>query len=296
MSLIDIRHRQLHIAISSPTPTANNDKADRTVFFIHGSMASLEQWRFQIEAIKPLYRVISYDYFGCGNSPRLENSYESYSTEEHLADLLVVFDKFKTRQNFIVGHSFGSSQVCRLAKLRETEVHGCVLIAPAIFPDGGHPLFRLPELVLRWIQPYLSDTFMKMALHPTTREAKTPAHKELLEVAIARSNKNSMHVAKSFYRQIKFVKKEEVTSINGRIPFLIICGSADMITPMTMSKDFLTWLQERSGANQSSTKFEIVGPASHQVMEEQPEAVNEILREFLNECSNESTSLSLSSL
>ena len=246
-------------------------------------MASMEQWRFQIEALKSKYNIVAYDFFGCGNSPRLMDSWESYSTKEHLADLVEIFDRNKTRYNFIVGHSFGTSQTLRLARLRGSELHGCVLVAPALFPDGGHPIFHLPEFILNWIQPSLSQAFFKMGFHPTTREARTDAHRELLKVALARMNSNSMHVAKSFYRQVKFIKKDEVTAIDGRIPMIMICANEDLITPMAMALEMKTWLSLRENFAEP-VKIEVVGPASHQLMEEQPEAVNEIMMRFFESC------------
>ena len=46
-------------------------KAKGTVFFIHGSMARLSQFRDQIYYFqKKGYNVIAYDYFGMGRSPK----------------------------------------------------------------------------------------------------------------------------------------------------------------------------------------------------------------------------------
>jgi abhydrolase domain-containing protein 8 len=285
MTTIPVRHRQLHVSILD---APSGGIKDCTVFFIHGAMASLEQWRSQTAALNTKYRVVAYDYFGCGNSPRLADSYESYSTEEHLADLVALFDQTKTRHNILVGHSFGCSQVSRLAKARGSDLIGAVLVAPALFKDGGHPIFCLPEFILNWIQPALSKNFIHLALHPNTREAKTDQHKELMRVVEARSNSNSMHVAKSFYRQAKVAREDTVSAIDGRIPFLVICGSHDMLTPLHMAEQFIEWLQKRTNLTDSGkVELEIVGPAGHQVMEEQPDTVNELLLKFCNKCAKQ---------
>jgi pimeloyl-ACP methyl ester carboxylesterase len=279
MSLLPVRpNRSLYVVTSSPNLIEN---PEWTLFFVHGSMASSEQWRFQIDHFKKTFRIVAYDYFGCGNSPRPEDDWNAYSTEEHLADLLALFDQQKTAHNILIGHSFGASQVVRLAKERKAKVDGVVLVASAILPNGGHPIFFLPDFALRWLQPRLSKAFLKMALHPQTLEGKTAAQKELIRIATARSGSNSMRVAKSFYRQIKFMKEEEVRSLNGNLPVLVLCGSDDPLGTIPMAETLLSWLLLRDiKTEHGKASLEIVGPAAHQVMEEQPQQVNAILSSF----------------
>ena len=45
--------------------------ADKIVFFVHGSCASMLQWRAQIEALADGgHSVVAFDCFGCGRSPK----------------------------------------------------------------------------------------------------------------------------------------------------------------------------------------------------------------------------------
>ena len=109
--------------------------------------------------------------------------------QELFLDLLEVYHRYKGRRNLLVGHSFGSSQVKRLAAHVEaaeaaearalarqqrheqqhqqapgrpppgaSEILGLVLLASAYHvPDGGNPIFQLPLPVLSFIKPVISQ-------------------------------------------------------------------------------------------------------------------------------------------
>ena len=136
------------------TVNIREDCADpsTSLFFVHGSMASQEQWRFQIKFFSSKYRIVSYDFYGCGSSPK-PDLWDEYSTEKHLQDLIEIFDENKTTRNFLIGHSFGASLCLMLASQRK-EINGLVLIAPALFEDGGHPIFRLQQTFVAEILCY----------------------------------------------------------------------------------------------------------------------------------------------
>ncbi|KAH9257043.1 hypothetical protein BASA81_004864 [Batrachochytrium salamandrivorans] len=279
--LVNIRHRQLYVRHSI---NSSPEFPNTTIFFVHGAMASMENYRFQFAKFEALFEhVVAYDYFGCGMSPKLEDSWESYSTEQHSLDLAFVFHKYKSNRNILVGHSFGTNQVLRLCMDPETlgEITGVVLLAPAIFPDGGHWIFRLPEWFLSWIQPKLSESFAERAFHANTREAKTEEHAELLRYALQRAGSNNVHVFKSFYNQIKFIKQTEVEQrVPGPIPIELVVGSADLLTPMDMALRMKQWLDARIGTSTMACDIRVVDLSAHQLMEEQPEQVNQLIETF----------------
>jgi hypothetical protein len=64
-------------------------------------------------------------------------------------------------------------------------------------PDGGHPLFRLPLIVLNWIQPWLTSQFAGYAFHEDCPPDKIAKSSE-------ESGGNPMHVCQAFYRQFKW--------------------------------------------------------------------------------------------
>ncbi|KAM3571719.1 hypothetical protein VYU27_006254 [Nannochloropsis oceanica] len=89
-----------------------------TVFLIHGAMATWRQFMRLLPSLSRYFRVVCFDAYGCGESPKpagVDGS--AFSTDELFEDLKEVYDRFKGKGgNILVGHSFGSSQVMRLAE------------------------------------------------------------------------------------------------------------------------------------------------------------------------------------
>jgi len=125
----------------------------------------------------------------------------AFSTEELFEDLIEIYERFKGKGgNVLVGHSFGSSQVIRLAESLQrreggqpqhthdagagagevrgamyppfssfssssSSLLGLVLLASAYHvPDGGNPIFTLPLPVLNLMKPIISQVFKSKAI------------------------------------------------------------------------------------------------------------------------------------
>ena len=130
---------------------------------MHGSMATMQQFEAQIADLHGggNCRIVAYDAYGCGASPR-PYDFGAYSQENSMLDLIAVFDRYKGMharglahaphthpgllnltadlaghtgtKNLLVGHSYGASQVVRLALARREDVHGAVLIGAGFAP------------------------------------------------------------------------------------------------------------------------------------------------------------------
>jgi pimeloyl-ACP methyl ester carboxylesterase len=102
------------------------DSFDTTVFFLHGACARAGQWDAQMRNMGLEMRVVAYDALGCGGSAK-PASWSAYSTPELLDDAAAVFEKYKSKRNVIVGHSFGSSLAIQLAARLEASAPGAVV-------------------------------------------------------------------------------------------------------------------------------------------------------------------------
>jgi pimeloyl-ACP methyl ester carboxylesterase len=159
------------------------EKEPVTIFLIHGAMASWQQFRLIIPRLSEHFHVVSFDAYGCGDSPKPKHDESAFATEELFEDLLEIYLRYKGPQNLLVGHSFGSSQIMRLAHyLQQSEAFhthtrtypnppppsdllGLVLLASAYHvPDGGNPVFNLPLPVLNLIKPMISQVFKSKAI------------------------------------------------------------------------------------------------------------------------------------
>eukprot|EP00427_Karlodinium_veneficum_P004857 CAMPEP_0169161516 /NCGR_PEP_ID=MMETSP1015-20121227/57089_1 /TAXON_ID=342587 /ORGANISM="Karlodinium micrum, Strain CCMP2283" /LENGTH=248 /DNA_ID=CAMNT_0009233383 /DNA_START=69 /DNA_END=812 /DNA_ORIENTATION=- len=194
-------------------------------------------------------------------------------------------DGSRSTPSILVGHSFGASLVTQLdAETRSAlanDIFECsdsndsaLLPAPSALClmstgdgeglGGGLAVFYLPEFGLRMLQPTMTSAFAKSALHPGTKET---VQRESLAVSEA----NEMHVCKAFYRQIQW---RDPAAAKGAGPALCIHGDSDGVIPLEQGR--------RVASQFDQAAFHVVERASHQVMEEQPEATVDLLGRLID--------------
>lgn len=267
---------------------------DHVVVFVHGSAASLLQWSAQLAEVSQSCRTVAYDWYGCGRSPKPRDWY-AYSAREHFLDLRAVVARYGAStagRTTLVCHSAGCSMALRLAAEHvfftecgavtpSSPLDSLVLLSPpASLPSRLSPslgLFYLPTAVLDRLQPTLTASFSALALHPATLEGRTEEHRALCELTTQASNANPMHMCRAYYRQLSLPSASAVGAV--ACPVLLACGEHDLITPAETHADALRALLTSA----ETPEVERVRHASHQLMQEQPAAVNELLRHWLEE-------------
>mmetsp|Transcript_22757 Transcript_22757/g.65591 ORF Transcript_22757/g.65591 Transcript_22757/m.65591 type:complete len:314 (+) Transcript_22757:99-1040(+) len=250
-------------------------------FLVHGSCASMVQWLRQAEMLATRHNVVAFDFFGCGRSPKPEG-WSIYSCEELYRDLEAVVKRFgadeKDGGNVVVAHSMGCSLALRLAsESSRVPLRALVLLAGfAEIPAACKgPLFYLPVSVLDLLQPRLSSGFESIALHEKTRSSSSAEHLEVLSLARATNNSNPMHMCKAYYRQLSMPSKEQLAQITA--PVLLLHGEGDGLVDPSSSAQVAALLPKSAKLQQ-----EAIADASHQLMQEQPDAVNTAIAAFLD--------------
>ncbi|CAK0738607.1 hypothetical protein CVIRNUC_001067 [Coccomyxa viridis] len=280
MGLVEIRPgRRIWVEthqVSEKTP------AETLVIFMHGSCARLEQYAAQVQ---PLLHAgcdtLAFDYLGCGRSEK-PNQYLAYAAHELYADLQAVFDRHAQdyEKVVLVGHSYGCYLVTRLASAAAANGKvAAVLLIGAGYPVPGYErlrwIFYLPLFVLAWLQPYLTDQFIKLAFHPETFRTD-PA---LIKKERAWSNQNPPYMFRAFHLQalslFRSAKEYDSWLRAIRAPVLAVAGDKDRLTPMALGKMVIEKVSK-------GRCCEIL-LGGHQVHEEQPAAVNRELLGFLKE-------------
>lgn len=255
------------------------------------------------------YNIITFDALGCGESDKpidpilFGDSF--YTTENLLLDAAAVLEFAGTENTVIISHSFGTTLAARLVQtpVGAKKIKSVVLMGTALtVPDGGHPIFKLPVFVLQWIQPQLSEGFIKVAFSPKTS-------KELKDKILSQSNHNDMKVCRSFYRNFKWAKESDWLALRP-LPLLILHGEDDLLTPIAGAQALFDThfhgidthfhgnshdqvndsTNDSTGTNNTSTSnktnnktFVIVPDAGHQLMQEKPEACSEAIVTFLKQ-------------
>lgn len=159
-----------------------------TIFFFHGSCASLVQWKSQLDHMSQIASVIACDMYGCGRSPKPDN-WESYSSRSLVLDLEALIRRFGSTEGkqVIVGHSAAAGfalQMAANAAMHAGEsptlslhISGIVTVSALVSIPSAIMIFRLPLCLLKRMQPTLNRGFVAGALHSQTRAASTDEHK-----------------------------------------------------------------------------------------------------------------------
>lgn len=279
--LIEIRPgRKIRLFISQPQGIPESDQM--TIFFYHGSMATYKQYESLINHFKDKYRVVAYDALGCGHSEKPVDDWfgsESlYSVNNLLLDAVEVFQRYATKRNILIGHSFGTTMVARiiqhLAKASaalDTIICGAILLGTADHMSISRTnIFLLPVWILELIHPWLSSGFADRAFSP----AVDP---EIKKQAMQFSGTNKMHVVRSFYTNIQWADADIWNALIST-PTLILQGVDDKITSMEKAQR----LFDEYLCKNPKSAMEKLADVGHQVMQEKPSLVISHIETFIS--------------
>ncbi|NNE78392.1 MAG: alpha/beta hydrolase [Pricia sp.] len=154
-------------------------KGDQTLMFAHGFGCDQAMWRFITPAFEEDYKIVLFDYVGCGKSEISEYTEERYgSLYGYALDILEICHELNLENVILVGHSV-SSIIGMLASIREPDLfRSLILICPSpcyINKPGYYGGFEEKDLIglmevmennyVGW-SSYLAPVVMKNAERP----------------------------------------------------------------------------------------------------------------------------------
>lgn len=239
----------------------DRNENDTCIFFIHGAGGRADQWKNQIEFLRKNYAVIAFDLIGHGNSPKPATDYGFQQIADEVEN---IFYQYKKQQNVVIAHSYGVALALHLA-LQNDEIQKLILIGAATpMPLEKFGLWNLPPFMLEILRPLFSQDFAKKAFHSETDP-------DLVKKERGISDQNPMYMMKQLIKGMAEIPAMDLSKIH--IPVLIIQGAADGLTPIDGANELCEQLK--------SSKLVIVEKASHLVMIEQPNEVNQLIEQFI---------------
>jgi abhydrolase domain-containing protein 8 len=238
--------------------------SDKFIFFIHGAGGRADQWHHQINALKDKYTIVAFDLLGHGKSPKPK---AGYTFSELMGDVEKIYTKYKRENNIVIAHSYGVAFALQLALKNEHKIQKLILIGankPRSITRVG--LWNLPVFILEWLRPVFSNGFAKNAFH-------SDSDPDFINRERVTSDQNPMGVMKALMKGMKEIPSMNVNDIT--IPVLIINGETDGLTPVEGAKLL--------AAEIPHAELKIIERAAHLVMMEQPEIVNKIIANFINQ-------------
>lgn len=257
-TLTRFQERRVVVAAGDGVPLVVREYGRRdagvTVVLVHGHCLRSESWtavRDNLLRDEPGVRVVCYDHRGHGESGKAGR--ESYTLEQLGADLGVVLDAVvPSGPVVLVGHSMGGMTVLTYVGQNRHEVGtrivgvGLVATAASGLADAGfgrllrHPIVAGFQAAVRRA-PRVMQQVKKAACRvfaPVVRVAEFGNRKvdpRMLALAYAMHNETSIVTMASFLSAFMTYDRTDVLSALSGIPTVVLCGSADSMTPSSHS-------------------------------------------------------------
>ncbi|WP_431968860.1 alpha/beta fold hydrolase [Nocardia sp. bgisy134] len=282
--------------------------ADLTVVLLHGHCLHTGSWAYVRDALLRRYecaRVVCYDHRGHGVSDAA--SHRTYNIEQLGDDLRHVLDVVApTGPVVLVGHSMGGmtalTYAARYPHQIGTRIVGVALIATAaggVADAGFGRLLRNPALSLFQAAVRRAPNTMHHAklvaskvFAPLIRTAEFGDRRvspRVLALAGAMHNQTSIVTMASFLSSFAAFDQTEALAVLSKIPTLVLCGSADLITPPSHSVAMAAAVEY--------SDLVLLDGAGHSVILEQPrpvaDAIDRLLTRAEGACRSEAPHLEL---
>lgn len=238
--------------------TANHLAAAGTLLFIHGSGASMEAWRFQMDELPPGFQGLAIDLPGHGLSPG-----PALDRVNDLAEVIIelVRQLELPRPLILAGHSLGAAISLQVAG-RDSE-----LLDGLILAGGGARMRVLPSFLEGLAAGSADPVFFRLAFAPQ-------ADPGLVDEEL---NRYAEATADLLFHDFTACNEFDVTDLLASVasPALLIVGEHDRLTPPKYSR----FLQEKLG----SAQLVVIPDAGHIPMLEKPGLVNQAIHQFVTQ-------------
>lgn len=244
----------LRVEVEECDPTAG--APDLTVVFVHGYALSMDSWHFQRAAYRGRVRAVFYDQRSHGRSGR---STPGHATIEQLGrDLLTVLDTVvRDGPVVLVGHSMGGMTIIALAEehpeLFGERVVGVGLVSTTagglqpsrmvvpVLPAsvGGQVSLRLVAALGRSHRTVdglrrLGHSVALVATDDLAFGDDVPA--SYVEFVDRMLSATPFEVVAEFFPTFSALDKFDAVAALAHVPTRIICGTADKLTPVSLSR------------------------------------------------------------
>jgi len=246
------------------------------VVLLHGFACGKRMWLHQIRALKPRFRVITYDQRGHGLTDA-PSAAQRFSASLLARDLVGVLDALNIERAAIVGFSLGGGPALALAASKPERVSRLVL---ADVGAGADDPIKLESMARRW-----GDLIGRGAVDELVCEM---LRSELFKIYARRNSRRRNHMAAliratpidglRFTLSEVLARRKSLFRLTGtlksiRVPTLVMVGQHDYVC----SKAARLAAQTIPNAT-----LKIIDNSGHMSPLEQPAAFNAALLDFLN--------------
>ena len=263
MPMMRVNGANIHYEVSGDGP--------QTIVFAHGLLMSGRMFDEQVRAFASRYRCVTYDFRGQGDSEVTESGYDMETLTDDAAALI---EAFGCGPCHFAGLSMGGFIGLRLAIHRPALLRSLILLETSADPEPQKIRYRMLNFIARWIGmrvvigPVAKIMFGRKFLEDPARAGERKKwEKRILandRVGISRATNGVID---------RLGVRDDLHKIGA--PTLIIVGDADLAT--------LPATAQRMHARIAGSKLVRIPFAGHSSPIEEPETINRVIREFLEE-------------
>jgi pimeloyl-ACP methyl ester carboxylesterase len=252
----------------------------RPIVLSHGVTLTMRTWALQVEPLVAAgFRVIAFDHRGHGAS-RLGSA--GHSVENLGDDVLTVLEGLDLHDAVFVGHSMGGiavqSFLARHADVARDRMRGIVLLSTIPAAPGGSQSLKIkktfelltrrsPDTTRLWAAPNVGLMMARFGFGKDPKPSQVELVRQMMRDC---SHETRTHAARNL---VGFDLIAELAKIE--VPTLIICGTADLITPPFHSR--------RMARGIPGSRLELLDGGGHMLMLERSEIVNRLIIDFASD-------------
>ncbi|CAL4084873.1 unnamed protein product [Meganyctiphanes norvegica] len=262
------------------------DRGNPLMLCLHGFPEFWFSWRYQLAEFSSKYWVVAVDMRGYGDSDK-PSQCSAYEIEHLVEDIKQMVLELGKEKCILMAHDWGGAIAWRVVNSHPD------LFEHHISFNGPHPgaymehakssfkqmcmswymiFFRTPWVPEFWISNNDFEFF-----GPVFRGEKNNTEAFPNEVIDAYkynySKKGALTPPINYYRSIDFNRNDKISRTT--VPTLIIWGTDDMALGKPMAAYALKWCE--------SAQLKYIEGASHWVQQEEPDKVNSLVWEYLND-------------
>jgi len=244
------------------------------IVFLHGFPLDHSMWDSQLEEFSRTHRVIAPDLRGFGESTLPEDATVSTMADfaDDVAEALEAFgiDDPVTLCALSMG-GYIAFQFWKRHPRRVRRLILCDTRAAADSEETRKTRELTAQRVLKEGPGFIADTMPQRLFAETTLHEDAPLVDDIRSVIRETSPRGIACALRGM------AERDDFTALLGEIgvPTLLICGTDDVISPVTEMRTIADAIPR--------SRFVVIPRAGHMAPLEQPEAVNQAIREFLQE-------------
>lgn len=245
----------INIAYQVSDDGLNDDR--KSIVLIHGSGCDHTLWDYQFETMASDFNMIGMDLPGHG----LSGGAGEQDVERYVEWVRKLIEALHLRKPVLAGHSLGAAISLTFAIKYGEMLSGIV-------PVGGGVTMPVNKTIFNGIRDETTATLAFIAKFSVTKENREKFVQPLIDGML---KVNPETIYGDFLSCDNLDITDEIEKIT--IPTLLICGEGDKMTPPELSR----YMKEQIPGAQLS----VIEGAGHFVMQENANAFNSVLRDFV---------------